>query len=108
MKKRKSEDGTISLLRQFLTIRHEQALRRKALRLLEKQEWSVDFLTALLVKAAKLYGSPVEMELTSPSGVKMKLTSVNAQTGLDDSDDIFNHLDDDLAVQRFISKHGRK
>ena len=42
-----------SLLRKLIEIHYEQAKRRKALRLLEKQSWSIDFLSMLLVKAGK-------------------------------------------------------
>lgn len=102
----KKEPG---LLRQIIAIHHEQALRRKALRTLVKQEWSVDFLIALIRKAADIKKDKIELEIVNKEGVHLLISSVSPMNErLDDSDDIFNHLDDDAAVARFIREHAAR
>lgn len=99
-----------SLLYKIITIHFEQAKRRKALRLLEKQSWSVDFLSTLLLKAARMYGSPLELTIHSPNGAVMRITAKDLATddGRIDDTDIFNHLDDKKAVDDFIARHSTR
>ena len=99
-----------SLFRQIIAIHYEQAKRRKALRLLEKQHWSVDFLSTLLLKSAKMLGTPLELTIVSPDDVKLVITAKDLKTddGRIDDTDIFNHLDDQAAVNDFIYKHRTK
>lgn len=98
-----------SLLRQIIAIHYEQARRAKALRLLQKQSWSVDFLSTLLLKSAKMLGSPLELTVCSPEGITVKITAKDMQDdGRIDDTDIFNHLDDQAAVNNFIYKHRTK
>ena len=70
-KKREKEP---SLLSKIIDIYFEQARRRKALRLLQKQSWSFDFLALLLVKASKLQGRGLSLVITDRSGVSYTLT----------------------------------
>jgi len=93
-----------SLFRQWLTIKHEQALTRKALRLLKKQEWSVDFLTALLIRAANIMNRPLQMTIASPSGIKVSVNTIDTPTSTYRDDSIFNHLDDETRIQAFINE----
>ena len=98
-----------SLLRQIISIHYEQAKRRRALRYLAKAEWSLDFLTAVLVHSAKVLNKDIVIELETKNGHKMTLSSVkdrNEQLSADN--DIFNHLDDEAAVQAFINKHNHR
>lgn len=99
-----------SLFRQIIAIHYEQAKRRKALRLLERQHWSVDFLSTLLLKSARMLGTPLELSIMSPDGVVMKITAkdLNTDDGRIDDTDIFNHLDDASAVNDFIAKHSTR
>ena len=99
-----------SLLRQIIAIHYEQARRRKALRLLEKQHWSVDFLSTLLLKAARMMGTSLELTVVSPDNVRMIITAkdLKADDGRIDDSDIFNHLDDASAVNNFIAKHSTR
>ena len=98
-----------SLFRQIVAIHYEQAKRRKALRILEKQEWSVDFLSMLIVRSAKMYGSPLTMEIVSKGGHKLVLSSVRSDNMVQDPEDsIFNKLDDKAAVEKFILEHSRR
>lgn len=97
-----------SLLRKLITIYWEQAKRRKALRMLQKQTWSVEFLSMLLVKASKAANDNLKMSITSRDGVKIEVSYDKALQSpltqqLDDS--VFNHLDDDMAVQDFIYRN---
>lgn len=97
-----------SLLRQVVSVYYEQAKRRKALRLLERQSWSFEFLCAMLRSAAR-EDSGVSLTITSRDGTKVELTARQAaSTQLPDGyDDIFNHLDSDAAVDSFIRRYGR-
>ncbi len=99
-----------SLFRQIIAIHYEQARRRKALRLLEKQHWSVDFLSTLLLKSARMLGTSLELTIMSPDGVGMKITAKDLKTddGRIDDSDIFNHLDDQTAVNSFIARHSTR
>lgn len=86
----------------------ERTKTKKALRILVQQEWSVEFLTAMLYRAARLYQQPLEMTIESKNGTKLivRTTDVNATPFKDD--DIFNNLDDELKVQQFIDQVGKK
>lgn len=101
-----------SLFRQMITIHAEQSRRRKALRTLTKQSWSIDFLALLLIKAGRSLGDGVQLEVTNKDGMKVTLTYQQALgtdiSQLDDSDNIFNKLDDDAAVQDFIRRNSRR
>lgn len=96
------------LLRQLITIHYEQAKRRRALRILNKQEWSVEFLEHLIMHAAKDLKQNIVVTVTSPGGHKLEIKSVSAQSRLDDDYDIFNHLDDQAAVDQFIRENSRR
>lgn len=107
MKKNKTK--TPGLFRQIIEIRHEQALRRKALRILNKQVWSVEFMEYLVEHAAKVLNKDIEIEIESPAGHKLRVKSAaNHATNLMADDDIFNKLDDDAAVAEFIREHSRR
>lgn len=99
-----------SLLRKVIEIHYEQARRRKALRILQKQSWSIDFLSTLLLKSARMLGSPLELTIVSPENIACKITAKDLTTddGKIDDTDIFNHLDDQAAVNDFIYRHRRK
>ena len=99
-----------SLLRKIIDIQYEQARRRKALRLLQKQNWSVDFLSTLLLKSAKMLGSPLELTVISPNNEVLKITAkdLHQDDGRIDDTDIFNHLDDEAAVNAFIREHSTR
>lgn len=108
MKKKNSEP---SLFRKLIDIYWEQCRRRKAVRTLTRQSWSFEFLALMLVKASKLAGRGLTLEITDRSGVKATLSYKDALESdairqFDDS--IFNHLDDSIAVERFISKHSTR
>lgn len=97
------------LLRQIIAIHYEQAKRRKALRQLAKAEWSLDFLTEVIRHAADVMKKDIVIELETKSGHRMTLSSVkNRSNDLNADNDIFNHLDDKAAVQRFIAAHQPK
>lgn len=98
----------VSVIKQLIAIRYEQAKRRKALRILEKQEWSLDFLTLLLTKSAKAVNAPMTLIVENTNGQKFTLTADGSKLDVVDDDDIFNHLDDEAAVQSFITKNSRR
>lgn len=104
------ENKEPSLFRQIVAIHYEQAKRRKALRLLERQHWSVDFLSTLLLKSAKMLGTSLQLTIISPDDVKLVITAKDLKTddGRIDDMDIFNHLDDSTAVNDFIAKHSTR
>lgn len=99
----------MGILKDVVRIRAEQAKRRKALRILNKQEWSVEFMEYLCEHAAKVLNKDVEMEIESPAGHKLRIKSIaNHASSMMADDDIFNHLDDEAAVDRFIRENSRR
>lgn len=92
------------LLRQIIAIHYEQAKRRKALRILAKQVWSVEFFEYLIKKTAKTLHQDIQIEFESPAGHKMRMTAVygGEESPLSADNDIFNHLDDEAAINNFI------
>jgi hypothetical protein len=75
----------------------------KALRILNKQEWSIEFLTALLVRAANFTHQPLEMFIRSANGHEIVVRTADVSTPYAD-DDIFDHLDDELKIKAFMDK----
>lgn len=108
MKKQKKQrkQKNPSLLRQIIEIHYEQAKRRKAVRQLEKAEWSLDFLSLVIRKAALEMKRDLSIELITAGGHRMILSSLKfAGDKYVADDDIFNKLDDTAAVERFIAEH---
>lgn len=98
-----------SLIKKIIDIQWEQAKRRKALRQLAKAEWSLDFLTEVIRHASDVLNKDVTITLETKAGHKMTLSSVkNRSNDLNADDDIFNHLDDQAAVERFIRENSRR
>ena len=97
-----------SFLRQFIDLQIERQKTRRALRLLSKQEWSVDFLTALLIRAANVAHQPLEMTIIN-NNTQLKISTVdNPGVSAYRDDSIFNHLDDELKVRQFIAEANRR
>lgn len=101
MKKEKAP----SLIRQIITIHHEQALYRRAMRNLAKLDWSVEFLSHVVQKASK-EDRKVEITLVSPNGGRLIIRPVEDEMA-DFDDDILNHLDDDAMVRDFIARSAK-
>lgn len=98
-----------SLLRQVIAIHYEQALRRKAIRQLAKVDWSLEFLTEVIRHSAAVLSKDIVIELETKGGHRMTLSSVkNRSNDLNADNDIFNHLDDKAAVERFIRENSRR
>jgi hypothetical protein len=95
-------------LKQAWAVMVERYKTRKALRLLSKQEWSVEFLTALLIRAARLSRQSMEMELTSPLGQRIIIRSADPAPRAVADDSIFDHLDDEARIQAFMREVNRK
>ena len=99
-----------SLFRKFVEVAWEQLQRKKALRILSKQEWSIDFLTYLLVRSTRKSSLPLALIVKSPSGETLQVISSATAVMpryLDDSDDILNHLDEPNVVEEYIRRNGR-
>ena len=97
------------LLRQIAAIHYEQAKRRKALRTLAKTEWTWEFLESVITHAADMQKKDIEITIERNNGDKIKISSVkNRNTNLREDYDIFNHLDDQTAVDRFIRENARR
>lgn len=97
-----------SLFIKLMNIYFEQARRRKALRTLQRQSWSFDFLALLLVKASRMAGKGLSLVIHDREGKSYTLTydSASGADSLQAMDDsIFDHLDDEAAVSSFIAKH---
>lgn len=82
----------------------EQCKTRKALRILNKQEWSLEFLTTLIITAARKSGKEYEMTIVSPNGAHIVISTINKEPKKQIDDSIFNHLDDDIKVRQFIER----
>ena len=104
-KKRKRKEP--SVLRKMVEVLYEDVKRRKALRLLSKQAWSLDFLSMALVKAGRHLDEGLVMVVTDRNGVKMELRYEDGKDRVDE-DNVFMHLDDDSFVERFIMEHARR
>lgn len=97
------------LLRQIIAIHYEQAKRRKALRALAKAEWTWEFLESIVTHAADMQKKDIEVAIERKNGDKIIISSVkNRNTNLKEDFDIFNHLDDQAAVDRFIRENARR
>lgn len=97
------------LLRQIIAIHYEQAKRRKALRTLAKTEWTWEFLESVVTHAADVQRKDIEIVIECKNGNKISISSIkNRNTSLKEDYDIFNHLDDQAAVDRFIREHAKK
>lgn len=106
--KKRREPKEPSLFVKIINIYWEQAKRRRALRLLQNQAWSYDFLAFLLVKASRAAGQNLSMTISNRQGFSYTITYDNAKDSgavdrLDDS--VFDHLDDDAAVADFVRRH---
>lgn len=100
-----------SLLRKIIDIHYEQSKRRKALRELEQLHWGYDFLSLLLVDAAKKVGTGLQLTIVNKDGTKLILTydKAAASVGKDKLDaSILDNLDDDTAVTQFIREHSTR
>lgn len=107
-KKKSKAPKQPSLFRQLVFIYMEQAKRRKALRILEKQRWSLDFLSLVLEKAFKMQ-EKVSLVIKDSDGRTIELTTKDAHTKASEFDDnIFNHLDDEMAVWKFVKEHSSR
>ena len=100
-------DKEPSLFRKLIDIYFEQAKRRKAVRLLERQSWSFDFLAAVVNKAAKLSGKAMSISVTNKDGTTLTIVG-RSDSGTQYEDSIFDHLDDDVALQHFIAKNSTR
>lgn len=101
---------TLSLFRKLVEIHYEQVKAKRALRILSKQTWSVEFLTALVAKAAKINKSGIELVLSDKEGHSIHIRSIERESALAQADDydILNHIDDATAVNDFIAKHSTR
>jgi hypothetical protein len=98
-----------SFIKQAWNLMVERSHTRKALRLLSKQEWSIDFLTAMLIRASNVTRQSYEMEIHGPHGTKIVIRTIDAPTNSAYRDEsIFNHLDDELKVKQFIESVNKR
>lgn len=107
MAKRAKRKKEPSVLRKMVDILWEDAKRRRALRLLERQSWGLDFLSAALARAGRGLGEGLVMVITDRNGVRMELRYEDArERAVEDS--VFMRLDDDAFVERFIRENARR
>ena len=91
-----------SFLKQVWDVWVENKRSKKALRILNKQEWSIEFLTSLLQKAAGKLGQHLEMQIISPNGAKIIVRTIDKDVSSYKEDNIFDHLDDDIKIKQFM------
>jgi hypothetical protein len=80
----------------------ERQLTRRALRILNAQDWSVEFLTSLLIRAASASKQQLEMTIVGPNGRMLKVNTLESRPQAVVDEDIFNHLDDDVKIRQFM------
>ena len=97
----------MKLLKQIIAIHMEQMKRHKAMRILSKQRWSVEFLSALVADAARLYNGGIQLTVVN-GNQKVIIESKNVKSDYNYSDSIFDKLDDEAAMQEFIAKHSTR
>jgi hypothetical protein len=95
-------------LKEFWAVWVERNKIHKALRMLSKQEWSVEFLTALVIRAARISRQSMELEIVSPMGQRIIIRSTDTPPSALPDDNIFNHLDDEVKMQEFMREVNRK
>lgn len=99
-----------SFIHKLVDIYFEQAKCKKALRILEKQQWGFEFLSMLLVSAAEKYDKGLRLEIVNKSGQHIVLTydaAKKADVSNYDSS-ILDNLDNELAVTTFIREHSTR
>lgn len=107
IKKKHRRHKEPSVLMKVVEVLYEDAKRRKALRLLERQAWSLDFLSMALVKAGRHLDEGLVMVITDRNGVRMELRYEDVKDRVTE-DNVFMHLDDDSFVERFIAANARR
>lgn len=108
MRRGRREPG---LLRRLVDIYWEQAMRRRALREMARVSWSVDFLSLVLVRASRNSGEAMSLVIERGDGSRITLTSgAAARSGVEGriGDSVFDRLDDEAAVEKFIADHSRR
>lgn len=108
MRRGKREPG---LLRRLVDIYWEQAARRRALREMARVSWSVDFLSLVLARASRNSGEAMSLVIERKDGSRITLTSdAAARSGAEEriGDSVFDRLDDEAAVEKFIADHSRR
>lgn len=113
MRKRRKGKGMREkpLAFKLIDILHEDVKRRKAIRVLERQSWGLEFLSMALIKAGRHIGEGLSITITDKNGMKMELKYDDAVRSVNSSnvdDSVFMHLDDDAAVERFIRENSRR
>jgi hypothetical protein len=94
--------------KEFWAVWVERNKVRKALRILSQQEWSVDFLTALVIRASRISKQAIELEIRSPAGQRIIVRSTDSMSRSLSDDNIFNHLDDEIKLAAFMREVNRK
>jgi hypothetical protein len=100
----KESVGFLSFVKELWLLWKERQLTRRALRILNEQEWSVEFLTSLLVRAAAIRKQPLEMTIMGPRGTAIKVNTLDDTGQAIADDDIFNHLDDELKIKQYMDQ----
>ena len=83
--KKRRDFGFAFFLKSAWEVLVEEARTRRALRILAKQEWSVEFLTTLVVKAEQLSGKSVELDVHGPGGTGFTVRNASTVTKYDDA-----------------------
>jgi hypothetical protein len=98
------DKGFGAFLKEAWNLWKERQHIHKALRILNKQEWSIEFLTSLFARAVKHFNEPLEMIISGPGGVSVMVRSTEAKNFALADDDVMNHLDDDVFIRQFMER----
>ncbi|GMO30734.1 MAG: hypothetical protein Pg6A_20160 [Termitinemataceae bacterium] len=94
-------------IKQLWAIKYERAKVHKAVRLLSKQEWSVEFLVWLVKTAALKSKSPIRLV------IKNGINTLEINSIKDEGDkrlvteDVFDILEDDMKLEAALTAIGR-
>ena len=94
-------------LRELWAVLVERCKVHRALRILNKQEWSIEFLQAMLIRSAKTLRTPLEMTINGPNGYSYTVRVKPDQEVKYKDENIFDNLDNEAAIRQFMENLNR-
>lgn len=73
-------------------------------RTLEKQVFSTDYIAEVIARYTHRYAEPITIVIEDRTGKKMYMSTHTGREVQDELGDIMEHLNDDAAVNAFVSK----
>ena len=98
----------MELIKKIIAIEYERYKIHKAMRILQKQEWSVEFLAMVLRKAVDNGMTTRGVSLEIRNGNNAIVMKVEDKVKELASESIFDQLDNTAAVNAFIAAHSTR